>query len=106
MKEQEFKAWAMFQMLNAGNWKRDIVQEHNNHSFFAYVARPDDASKGLFVIIERDGKWSIGRYTEAFDRVTDGVFHVAKSGKEETKMAAARLLVSQMNLKFLQWYAF
>lgn len=101
MDTQEYKAWAKFQMENAGHWTVDPVHNGLDQDLIAYVAKPSDPTSGIYVSVTKDGHWDVGRFSLAIPHMGEAFYQPTKSGKAEDYGKALNQLVEILGLHFL-----
>jgi hypothetical protein len=75
MDKMEYHRWVMFTRSRRGHWTIDQVHNgENGQRFLAYCPNQLDATRGVYVALERDGRCSSGKYDGAIPHIGDACF--------------------------------
>lgn len=89
MTKEEFKAWAAFQMKNAGHWTVDPIHNGADRDLIAYIAKPNDPTSGIYVNVFKDGTWDCGRFEDAIPHMGEACYHPTKRGVRPKRNSAS-----------------
>lgn len=73
MSQGTYKAWHAFYGLCTRDWKVDTIHT-GRHDLLAYQPHPQDFSRGVYIMIDRNGHTTAGYYEGGYPHIGEAIF--------------------------------
>jgi hypothetical protein len=100
MDQQEYQAWQAFMKASRGKWTVDPIHNGVDRDLIAFRPNTDDHTKGVYIMVD-GAKVSAGRYEEALESVTNGIFIPYWQRTFTSAEEALKTVIERMGVDFL-----